>query len=136
MPNLDFVSIIQGISKTNPLLVNSAQHGLTTGQTVFIYGVKGMTKVNSGNGYTITVVNANSFTLDGIDGTDSSYDPYTGGGKVYLKEFYQTKTWIRAYGGGIGYLHRVKVSIEGGDKPFRIHALKPSFRPRGKRTIN
>lgn len=133
-PNLDFVAEVQNISKANPCNVNAAQHGLTTGTTVFIYGAKGMSQINSGNGYEITVVDEDNFTLDGVDST--AYGTYTGGANVYLKEFYQTKTWVRAYGGAIGYLHRIKLNITGGSSPFKIHALKPYFRPRGKRTIN
>ncbi len=134
LPNLSFVSLVGDISQDNPANVNAPQHGLSTGNTVYIYGVMGMDVINSGNGYTITVVDGDNFTLDGID--SSAFSAYTGGGGVYLREFYQTKTWIRAYGGGVGYLHRVKVILKGGEKPFRIHGIKPYFRPLGKRTIN
>lgn len=134
MPNLNFVAAVNAVSKSNPCLVGAAQHGLSTGNKIFIYGVQGMQEVNSGNGYTITVVDENSFTLDGIN--SSGFGTYTGGGSVYRNEFYQTKTWIRVYGGGIGYLHRIRLVLQGGDRPFRIHAFKPSFKPRGKRTVN
>lgn len=134
LPNLDFVATVQTITKANPGVVNAAQHGLVTGDTVFIYGASGMLEINSGNGFVITVINENSFSLNDTD--TSGYGTYTGGGSVYLKQFYQTKTWVRAYGGGIGYLHWIKVTLTGGEKPFRFHALKPYFRPRGKRTIN
>lgn len=136
MPNLDFRVLVSQIEKTNPCLVTAGDHGLSTGDTIFIYGVLGMTLINSGNGYTVTVVNDNQFTLDGVDATAAAYAAYTGGGSVYDREFYQTRTWIRVFGGGIGYLHRVKVSIFGGDAPFILHALKPSFRAIGTRTVN
>jgi hypothetical protein len=134
LPNLNYVAAINQISQTNPCLVDVAQHGLSTGQTIYIYGVDGMQAINSGNGYVITVVDENSFTLNGIDAT--AYPAYTGDGSVYLKQFYQTKTWIRAFGGGIGYLHRVRLLLTGGERPFRIHAFKPYFKPRGRRTVN
>lgn len=134
LPNLDFLSNVQSISKANPCVVASSNHGLSSGDTIFIYGARGMKEINSGNGYTVTIIDNNSFSLNGIDST--SYATYTGGANIYAKEFYQTKTWIRAYGGGIGYLHWVKVTLSGGERPFRFHALKPYFRPLGHRTIN
>lgn len=134
LPNLNYLTSITQISQTNPCLVNAPQHGLSTGDTVYIYGVLGMTEIGSAGAYTVTVVNGNSFTLDGIDAT--GFSAYTGGGKVYQKEFYQTRTWVRVYGGGIGYLHWIKVQIAGGDRPCRFHAIKPAFRGRGRRTIN
>ena len=133
-PNLNFVTSIAAISKANPCNVNAPNHGLTTGITVYIYQVSGMDVINSGNGYVITVVDSNNFTLDGID--SSAFEAYTGGGGVYLREFYQTKTWIRAYGGGTGYLHKIRIRLTGGERPFRFHAFKPYFKRRGKRTIN
>lgn len=214
-PNLDYIASVQDVSQANPAVVNSAQHGLTTGDTVYLYGsnsfdltitgitqanpavvtvidigdlvngqeitindVEGMTEVNfdgsnlytvagisgntfqlsgidssafgaytqygqvvwgmpninSGNGYVVTVIDANNFSLDGID--TSLYGKYQGGAKLYLKEFYQSKAWVRAYGGGIGYLHWIKVIIQATNSPCRILGHKPAFKPRGKRTIN
>lgn len=134
MPNLNFVASINQVAQSNPCLVNAAQHGLNTGDTIYIYGVTGMLQVNSGNGYVITKVNDNQFTLNGVN--SSAFSAYVGGGAVYRNQFYQTKTWIRAYGGGIGYLHRIRLLLTGGEKPFRIHGFKPYFKPRGKRTVN
>ena len=134
LPNLNFVAAIAQVAQSNPCLVTAPQHGLSTGETIFIYGVDGMKQVNSGNGYVITVIDQDSFTLDGVD--SSAYPAYVGDGFVYRNQFYQTKTWIRAFGGGIGYLHRVRLLLTGGERPFRIHAFKPYFKPRGKRTVN
>jgi hypothetical protein len=136
LPNLNFIASVNQIDKANPCLVQAASHGLTTGNKIYIYGVEGMTLINSGNGYTITAVDENSFTLDGIDATDAAYGVYTGGGSVYWNEFYQTKAWVRAYGGGVGYVHNLRITLHGGDKPFKIHGIKPSFKARGKRTVN
>jgi len=134
LPNLDFVAEIVETTPTDPVNINAAGHGLTTGDTIFIYLVEGMTEVNSGGGYTITVVDENNFTLDGVDGT--AFSAYTTGGQVVKREFYRTKTWKRAYGGGYGYQHRIRVLSGGNDRPFRFHAFKPYFRPRGTRTTN
>lgn len=133
LPNLDFVSLVTSVTNANPCVVTAPAHGLQTGNNIFIYGAQGMKELNS-SGYTITVINTNTFSLDGIDST--TFGVYTGGAAVYLKEFYQTKTWIRAYAGGTGYTHWLKVTLTGGEKPFRFHSIKPVFRKRGKRVIN
>ena len=137
LPNLDFISTIVNATTTNPVNINSPKHGRTTGDNIYIYGVDGMTDVNSGEAggeYTVTVVDGNNFTLDGIDGT--AFSEYTSGGAIYLRQFYRTKTWKRVYGGGIGFEHRIKYTSTGIDKPFRILGYKPYFKPRGDRTIN
>ncbi len=133
LPNLDFISTIVTVDQTNPVNVNSGDNGLSTGDVVFIYLVEGMREVNGGP-YSITVVDANNFTLDGIDGT--AFSSYTTGGQLFKREFSREKTWNRAYGGGYGYQHRIRITSTGNDTPFRYHAFKPYFRPRGKRTIN
>lgn len=56
--------------------VTSASHGLSSGNTIYIYDVDGMVELN-GNSFTITIVDANNFTI-GID--TSGYSAYTGGG--------------------------------------------------------
>lgn len=74
---------ITGIAQpSNPTSITSTGHGLVTGAIITISDVGGMVELN-GNNYTITVVDANTFTLDGIDNT--AYGAYTGGG-----------TWISA----------------------------------------
>lgn len=69
---------ITGIAKpTNPTSITSPNHGLATGAFITISSVGGMVQLN-GNTYTITVVNSNTFTLDGIDNT--AFGAYTSGG--------------------------------------------------------
>lgn len=136
LPDLGFISTIIDASQTNPVNINAPNHGLSTGSIIYIYGVEGMS-INSGEtapSYTITNVDEDNFTLDGIDGT--ILNPYTGGGAAYLRRFYRSKSWKRAYGGGIGFQHRIKFTSNASDQPFRIHAMKPSFKAVGGRTIN
>jgi hypothetical protein len=133
LPNLNFIAAVNNVSLTNPVNINAPQHGLLTGATIFIYNVVGTVEVNGGP-YLITVVDENNFTLDGVDGT--GFSPFFSSGGVYLRQFYKTKTWKRAFGGGIGYVHRVRIRAGGRDRPFRFHAFKPYFKPRGSRTIN
>jgi hypothetical protein len=78
LPNLNFISGIDGITNNNPVVgtpnlisINSSSHGLTINDIVYIYGVEGMTEVNSGetsDAYTVTVVDENNFTLNDIYG--------------------------------------------------------------------
>lgn len=51
-----------------PVNVQITAHGYTTGDQIFIEGVATATSLNKRH-FLITVVNANNFTLDGIDGT-------------------------------------------------------------------
>jgi len=137
LPDLNFIVSIAGIDQSNPCNVNSPEHGLSTGDEIYIYLVKGMTELNSGEegmAYTVTVVDENNITLDGID--SSAFTAYTGGGGLYVRPFYRTKTWKRAYAGGIGFQHRIGFDASGDNDPFRIHSFKPYFKPRGRRTIN
>ena len=122
---------------TNPVSVNCSQHGLSTGDKIYIYGVEGMTNINSGessDAFTVTVTDVNNFVLNGIDG--STFPNYTSGGYIYLKKFYRTKTWKRIYGGGIGFQHRIRFTSSGTDKQFRIHSFKPYFKKIRKRDTN
>jgi len=59
---------ITAATNANPAQITSANHGLITGSVITITGVLGMVQLN-GNVYTITVVDLNNFTLDGIDST-------------------------------------------------------------------
>jgi hypothetical protein len=58
--------------------VTSNGHGLATGRTVYISGVAGTTEANSVSPWTITVVDANNFTLDG----STFANTYTSGGLI------------------------------------------------------
>lgn len=79
---------ITAATQANPCAITIASHGYTTGDDVMILSVGGMTQVND-KIYKITVVDANTFTLDGID--SSAYTAYTTGGSSTKGTFYAAK---------------------------------------------
>ena len=68
---------ISAITRANPCVVTVNSHGYSTGDEIEFSGVEGMTILN-GRHFTITRIDANSFSLDGIDST--SFDAYTSNG--------------------------------------------------------
>jgi hypothetical protein len=77
---------ITGATQANPVVITANNHGLQTGDTCRITGVVGMTQLNDRT-FTVTRVGANTFSLDGEDGT--GHTAYTSGG-----------TFAAAIGGG------------------------------------
>jgi len=68
---------ITGATQALPAVITAPAHTFTTGDSVTISTVVGMTALN-GNTYTITVLTGNTFELDGVDST--AYGAYTSGG--------------------------------------------------------
>lgn len=67
-------------TRTNPVIVTSLGHGLSNGDTVYITGVDGMTKLNNKE-FTVAAATATTFALSGVNGT--SYSSYSSGGSAY-----------------------------------------------------
>lgn len=65
---------IQGATNSNPIIINSPQHGLTNGAWVVIEGVTGNTNANGT--YQISLQDGDNFILQGRAGNGN----YTGGG--------------------------------------------------------
>ena len=79
---------ITGATQTNPVQLTIAAHGYTTGRVAVITGVVGMTQIND-KLYRLTVIDANTVSLDGVDGT--AFNPYTSGGSCTTGQFYVLK---------------------------------------------
>ncbi len=79
---------ITAASQANPCQITAAGHGLTTGDPVMITSVGGMTEIND-KIFAATVVDANNFTLDGVD--SSAFAAYTSGGSATVGTFYAAK---------------------------------------------
>jgi hypothetical protein len=71
---------ITAFTRANPGVCTAVDHGYSTGDEVHFHGLGGMTEVN-GNGYTITRVDANNFSI-GVN--SSGFTAYTVGGRVHL----------------------------------------------------
>lgn len=73
---------ITGATAANPCVITATSHGFSTGDTVTISSVVGMTQLNT-NRYIITVVDANSFSLSDLFGNpvnSSAFGTYVSGG--------------------------------------------------------
>ena len=73
---------ITGATQADPVVITSVGHGFTTGDEVYIGAVGGMTELNTRN-FLITVLTADTFslqTLDGVDVDGTGYTAYTSGG--------------------------------------------------------
>ena len=79
---------ITGATQTNPVQLTIAAHGYTTGRLAMITGVVGMTQLND-KVYKLTVIDANTVSLDGVDGT--AFTAYTSGGSCTTGQFYVLK---------------------------------------------
>jgi hypothetical protein len=79
---------ITAATQANPVALTVAAHGRTTGDYVQIDSVVGMTQLN-GKIYVCTVVDANTLTLNGVDGT--AFTAWTSGGTVINGAFYTLK---------------------------------------------
>lgn len=132
LPNLGYIADIQNISLTSPCAVTAYSHGLSSGNEVFIYGVNGTIEL-SGGPYIVTRVDDNNITLDGVDAT--AFTAYTSGGQIVEREFDNVRCWKRAYAGGKGYQHYIRITNSGIDDQLAIHAYQPWFQPASKRMI-
>lgn len=74
---------ISNITNATNGVVTSANHGLVSGTSVILNNVGGMTEVN-GVSYIITVINANSFSLNA---NTTSFGAYTSGGSWYSSPY-------------------------------------------------
>jgi len=83
---------VSAATNANPCQVTVTGHGFSTNDKVVFHNVGGMTQINFTNGsagYTVTVVDANNFTI-GVDST--AYGTYTSGGTAH-----NGKSWGAAY---------------------------------------
>lgn len=83
---------ISAATQSSPVQLTVTGHGFETGDLAMITGVVGMTQLND-KMYKITVVDANTVTLDGVDGT--AFAGYTSGGTLTMGRWYASKKTTR-----------------------------------------
>lgn len=132
LPNLGFIADIQNVALTNPVTITADSSGLTTGDEVYVYGINGTIEITDGP-FTVTVVDENTVTLDGIDAT--GYTAYISGGQLVEREFDNVRCWKRAFAGGKGYQHFIRITNSGIDDQLVIHSYTPWFRQVSSRMI-
>lgn len=79
---------ITGATQTNPVRLTIAAHGYATGRLAMVTGVVGMTQIND-KVYKLTVIDADTVSLDGVDGT--TFSAYTSGGSCTTGTFHLLK---------------------------------------------
>lgn len=82
---------VTAVTQANPCQLTVVAHGRQTGDYVQIDSVVGTTELN-GKIYTVSVVDADNFTLDGVDST--GFGAYTSGGTATAGDFYVAKEAI------------------------------------------
>lgn len=79
---------ITGATQANPCVITIVGHGYTTGQVAMIESVGGMTQLNT-KLFKITVIDADTFSLDGVNST--AFGAYTSGGSCTVGTWYALK---------------------------------------------
>lgn len=82
---------ITGATQANPVQLTIAAHGYATGRLAMITGVVGMTQLND-KVYKLTVIDANTVSLDGVDGT--AFTAYASGGSCTSGTFHLLKSSV------------------------------------------
>jgi hypothetical protein len=101
---------VSNATNASPIVVTSAGHGLTTGTVVTVAGVVGNLAANTTR--TVTVIDANSFSLDGTTGSGA----YTLGGTWNTAGLYHlvlSATGSNGFQAGTTYTLLVTAEIAG-----------------------
>jgi hypothetical protein len=102
---------ISAITKATPAKITKAAHGLATGARILLTVSAGMTQLNGWVG-TITVVDADNFTLDGVNST--AYTTFTAGTYAVVKGFMfdpKLENWVDLDFYATGGYHDPKTKI-------------------------
>jgi uncharacterized protein (TIGR02217 family) len=87
---------LDSITATNPCTVTTGTpHGFSTGKIVWLSGMTGNFSSLADAAYTITVIDTDTFSLDGIDATGETGGPVSGTAETYLQG--EDLTWSGEY---------------------------------------
>lgn len=112
---------ITGATQANPVVITAVAHGYTTGQEVFLQSLGGMRQVN-GRNFKITVLTANTFSLQDLAGNNingTAYTAYTSGGTA-ARVYTVTSTYLEADLDELNYTQSADV----------MTVVNQSYRPR------
>ncbi len=139
--------IISGVSLTNPCVITSKDYSLPTGSQILISNIVGTTQLNNLT-YMITVIDTNTFSLDGIDAT--GFTPYIRDGAWNLKNNplivsgsqYSDYRWYRFYATSFGQYVRLSVTYDDilmnqlstHQTGFELYGMNFFFKPGGRLT--
>lgn len=111
---LTIFGFITGVSLTNPCVITSPNHGLRNDQQISITNIMGTTQLNGAN-YTVTYIDSNTFSLNGIDAT--GFTAYISQGNwqrltsnSYVPASYYA--WHRFYCPSFGQYIRIQISYD------------------------
>ncbi len=136
--------LVSNIDLTNPCVVESINHSLQNGDKIFVVNVLGTTQINNAL-YTISVVDVDNFSLNGIDAT--GWTPYLSGGIWYTSPsngqtytFGSQYAWYRFYSNQFGQYLRIGLTYDDilmnqlgtHQMPFELNAMNCYFRPGGR----
>lgn len=116
--NANSTKTITAISQANPGQVTAAGHGFATGDKILLTGVAGMTQVN-GNYYTVTVIDANNFTI-GVN--SSGYGAYTSGGAAIKYGITQTNP-VRVNADAHGFTNGQVIHLSGAGGMTQVNGI-------------
>ena len=113
-----FVQFVQtgAVAAANPCQVTSKDHSLESGMVIAFANIVGTTQLNTGI-YTITVIDANTFSLNGIDAT--GFTTYISGGiwnsrpqdgQTYIQG--TQYAWYRLYSTQFGQYLRIALTYD------------------------
>jgi Ubiquitin-activating enzyme E1 FCCH domain len=136
-------NFITNATKANPCQITSPDHSLTTGTLIYIANVVGMTQLNQAI-YTITVVDADNFTLNNTDST--GFTTYKSGGiwnttptngQTYVSG--SEYAWYRFYSTQFGQYLRIGLTYDDNlmnqlathQSPMELNAMNIWFREGG-----
>src|SRR5277367_4145373 len=137
---------ITNATQANPCQITSPNHSLIPGTLIYIGGVQGMDMLNSAI-YSVSVVDANNFTLDDTDST--GFSAYIKGGiwntspvngQTYIPG--SQYAWYRFYSTQFGQYLRVGLTYDDNlmnqlathQNPMELNAMNLWFRPGGRLT--
>jgi len=102
------VAAVTGTISGSAVNIEATGHGFTTGDVVAVYGITTTDYIREGQKSSITVVNANNFTLDEVDGV--AFQAYLGGGTTFGGDSLTVRKCVTTIS-GLDHLEGARVDV-------------------------